>query len=111
MVLFVSLIVLSYLAFLIHFLFFNKEKNFARGVELLLLYQLVVVVGIMGFLSFYAQRFLPDVVANHLGWQTTPFQEELSNIHLGYGVLGIMSIWFRGNFWTAIVIGSAFWWI
>ncbi|PJD97796.1 MAG: hypothetical protein CK425_01305 [Parachlamydia sp.] len=99
----------SFIAYFIHLALSKKQRNTHEKIELLLLYQIVFNVGLISFLSFYGFIFLPELVAEKLGWPTCPFQHEMGNVNLAFGVLGILAIWLRGNFWTAIVIGVSIW--
>lgn len=108
MFIFLGIFILSFVAFFVHYLLvrpIGKEKV----IELMLLYQLVFNIGFLGILSFIGLTFMPGVAADYIGWSPCHFQQELANVNLGYGVLGILSIWFRGLFWTAIVIGASIW--
>lgn len=109
MIIFISILVLSFVAFAIHLCISKRHVNARRIVELLLLYQLVFNIGILGFLSFIGLTFLPKVAAAYNAWPTCPYQQELGNVNLAFGVLGILSIWFREHFWTATVIGASIW--
>ncbi len=106
---FLIIILLSFVAFGIHLFISKKKKTFGRVVELLLLYQLIFYIGVLGVLSFIALTFYPEYVAKFIRWPVCPFQQELGNANLGFAVLGFLSIWFRGHFWTAIVIGASVW--
>lgn len=108
MAIFLAIYLLSFVGFLIHY-FLKRPMPKEKIIELALLYQLVFNIGLLGFFSFLGLTFLPEVSADYLNWSTCHFQQELANVNLGYGVLGILSIWLRGNFWTAIVIGSSIW--
>jgi len=100
---------LGIVGFFVH-LFKSKEpKTPLRIVELFLVYQLVFSVGLISLMAFIALTFMPEMVARVLAWPTCPFQQELGNVNLAFGVLGIMCIWFRGHFWTATVIGLSIW--
>lgn len=77
--------------------------------ELLLLYQLVFSVGVTSFLAFIGLTFLGDKVVEYTQWPACPFMQELANVNLAYGFLGILCIWFRHHFWTAVVIGFSIW--
>lgn len=105
------LIILSFslIGFLIHFYFSKKPATRFRIVELLLLYQLVFSVGAASLLGFFGLAFMGKHVAEILGWPECPFQMELANVNLGYGVLGIMCIWFRKYFWLATALGFSIW--
>jgi hypothetical protein len=103
------IIIFSVLGFLLHLMFSKQPKTKGRVVELMLLYQLVFNIGLLGIISFLGHTFLPLEGARHLNWLPSPFQQELANASLGFGVIGILSIWIRNHFWTATVIGSSIW--
>ena len=69
-------------------------------------------IGLQGLFAFIGHFFKADEVARGIGWPTgSPFQREIAFANLAMGTLGIMSIWFRGNFWfAAIVARSVFSW-
>ncbi len=77
-----------------------------------LLGYLVSNVGIQGIFAFFGHFFKSDEVAKRIGWsQGNPFQKEIAFANLSMGFLGIMCIWFRGEFWLAtIVVRSVFTW-
>lgn len=110
MFLFFSMYVLSLVFFFFHWLRLNHEKrNLSKAIELLLLYQLVFSVGMTSFLAFIGLTFIPEYVAAFVGWPVCPFQQELANVNLAFGILGILCIWLRDNFWTATVFGFSIW--
>lgn len=77
-------------------------------VEVVLLYALVIYVGGSGLFAFAGHAFKGEQVAQLIGWPTgNPFQLEVAVANLAFGVLGILCIWFRGDFWLATVIGYA----
>lgn len=100
---------LSFIAFFIHLYISKEPKTFPRVIELMLAYQLAFNLGFMSLLAFIGFMFFPERVAAAIGWPTCPFQHEMANVNLGYSVLGFMSIWFRGHFWTATIIGASIW--
>ncbi len=108
---FVFLLIYSFslIGFFIHLFVSKKDRNKKELFELLILYQIVVNIGILSLLSAFALLYAPKMVADSLGWPTCPFQHELGNVNLAFGVLGILCIWFRGNFWTATIIGASIW--
>lgn len=109
MIVYVAILVLGVVAFLIH-LFLSKEpKTPLRVVELFLLYQLVFSVGLTSFLAFFGLTFMTDYVALFSGWPPCPFEKLLGNVNLAFGVLGILCIWIRGNFWLATILGLSIW--
>ncbi len=75
-------------------------------VETLLKYFLIINFGLSPIFAFTGHVFVSDMVAESIGWATgSPFQIELGFASLGFGVLGILCIWFKGNFWIATVLG------
>jgi hypothetical protein len=74
-----------------------------------LLYLLVVYVGLMGLLTAYAHVFRPLETSASIGWSTSPYEYEVGMADLTVGVLGILCIWIRGNFWLATAIANAVW--
>lgn len=74
-------------------------------VETFLLYFLVLQVGVGSLFCFVGHYFVADKVAKAIGWPGgNPFQTELAFSNLALGVLGILCIWLRGNFWLATII-------
>jgi hypothetical protein len=74
-----------------------------------LLYLLVIYVGLMGILTAYAHVFRPIQTSASIGWSTSPYEYEVGMADLTIGVLGILCLWFRGNFWLATAIANAVW--
>lgn len=108
MYIFAAIYVLSFLAFIVHYLKV-RPISFAKTIELLFLYQLVFNIGCLGILSFIGLTFMPERAAQELGWTMCHFQQELANVNLGYGVVGFLCIWFRGLFWTSTTISASIW--
>ena len=69
-------------------------------------------VGLQGLFAFSGHFFKSDEVARGIGWPAgNPFQKEIAFANLGMGILGILCIWFRGDFWFATIIArSVFLW-
>ena len=109
MFIYLTILALGVIGFFIH-LFVSKEpKTPLRIVELFLVYQLVFSLGLSSFLAFFGLTFMTDFVAEYSGWHACPFEKLLGNVNLGYGVLGILCIWFRDDFWFATILGSSIW--
>jgi hypothetical protein len=80
-------------------------KNLRTACETFLLWQLVIGVGLTGFLGAAGHLFSPDSVARSIGWATgSPFQTELGYCCLAMGILGVMCWWFRDGFWLATIV-------
>jgi hypothetical protein len=63
----------------------------------------------MGLLTAYAHVFRPIETSASIGWATSPYEYEVGMADLTIGVLGILCLWLRGNFWLAIAIANAVW--
>ena len=51
--------------------------------------------------------FLADRVAASIGWPAgNPFQQEVAIADLALGILGILCVRFRGNFWLAATVAA-----
>lgn len=75
-------------------------------IESVLLALLVVMVGLSSIWAFMGHAFMGERIAAYIGWPAgSPFQLEVAVANLSYGVLGLLSWKFRGEFWTATIIG------
>src|SRR5271165_4426970 len=74
-----------------------------------LIYLFVIYVGLMGLLTAYAHVFRPVQTSASIGWSTSPYEYEVGMADLTVGVLGVLCLWFRGNFWLATSIANAVW--
>ena len=78
-------------------------------VSTILLSLLVIQVGLMGLLTAYAHVFRPVQTSASIGWLTSPYEYEVGMADLTVGVLGILCLFFRDNFWLATAIANAVW--
>lgn len=107
---FLSIYLFGIIGFLIHVWKLPKSDRIkSKLIELLLLYQIVFSLGITSLVAFFGLTFMDGYVASYTNWPPCPFEQQLANVNLAFGVLGIMSIWYRGNFWLATVIGFSIW--
>ena len=74
-----------------------------------LIYLFVIYVGLMGVLTAYAHVFRPVQTSASIGWSTSPYEYEVGMADLTVGVLGLLCLWFRENFWLATAIANAVW--
>ena len=85
------------------------RRNGAAIAATYLLYLFVIYVGFMGLLTAYAHVFRPLQTSASIGWSTSPYEYEVGMADLTVGVLGVLCVWFRGNFWLATAIADAVW--
>ncbi|MFV0375345.1 DUF6790 family protein [Microbacterium sp.] len=73
-------------------------------IRTLLLHQFAVTHGIIAVIGFVINVLRPRQTAAKLGWATSPFQVKYGFAQLGLGIMGVMSIWFHGNFWVGTLV-------
>jgi hypothetical protein len=102
--------ILAVVAASIHLVFSSDSRSTRSAVaKTYLLYLLFIYVGLMGLLTAYAHVFRPLETSASIGWVTSPYEYEVGMADLTVGVLGILCLWFRGNFWLATAIANAVW--
>jgi hypothetical protein len=91
---------LGLLSALVQIFFFGKPV-----IETFLANILFFVVGFGGLFAAMGHIFNADEVAEKIGWSKgNPFQTEVGLANLGYGIAGIISMWYRNEFWFALII-------
>jgi hypothetical protein len=110
MIFFLSIYFIGFIASVYHlYCLKNEERTKKRVLEILLLYQIVFSLGITSLVSFFGLTFMAEYVAEITNWPSCPFEQQLANVNLGYGILGILCIFYRGNFWVATIVGFSIW--
>jgi hypothetical protein len=98
------------LAASVHLMFSSKRRSSSEAIAATyLIYFLFFYVGIMGVFTAYAHVFRPIQTSASIGWSTSPYEYEVGMADLTIGVLGILCLWIRGNFWLAAAIANAVW--
>ncbi len=83
----------------------GKLQDGTEVLRTLLTYLLVLGIGVSSWWGFVGHYFMSDTVAASVGWDTgSPFQLELAFYHLGFGIVGLMCLWFRDDFWVAALV-------
>jgi hypothetical protein len=100
-------VVLAVVGASMHLAFSPKRRSVA--IETYLLYFLVVYVGVMGVTTSVFHVFFPVWTSASIGWSTSPYEYEVGIADLTIGLLGILCVWFRGNFWLATAIANFVW--
>jgi hypothetical protein len=88
-------------------IFRGKEKNRSKRhvVETFLRSFLFFIYGIGGLIGFISLIFMPERTIHLIGWTSgSPFQFEMGIFHLAYGVIGIMTLFYKEVFWFASVV-------
>jgi len=77
-----------------------------KAAEIVLVWFLAVMVGIVGIWSFIGHTVFADQVAQSIGWPPgNPFQTEVALTNLAFGILGLLSVKITGSFRLATIIG------
>lgn len=80
------------------------QANFVEWMRVLLLHQFAVSHGIIAVLGFIINVLYPERTAAKLGWPSGPFQVKYGFAQFGLGVMGVLAIWFQGNFWVGVLV-------
>ena len=103
-------VVLSLIAASIHLALSPIARSSKAAIaRTFLLYLFVFYVGLMGLLTAWAHVFQPIRTSASIGWSTSPYEYEVGMADLTVGVLGVLCLWLRGNFWLATAIANAVW--
>src|SRR5271170_6359730 len=102
--------VLALVAASLHLVVSPKRRSGAVSiVSTYLLYLLFIYVGLMGLFTAYYHVFRPIEASASIGWSTSPYEYEVGMADLTVGVLGVLCLVFRENFWLATAIADAVW--
>jgi hypothetical protein len=98
------------LAASIHVAFSSKRRSSGAAIaDTYLIYLLFIYVGLMGLFTAYGHVFRPVQTSSSIGWLPSPYEYEVGMADLTAGVLGVLCIWLRANFWLATAIANAVW--
>jgi hypothetical protein len=94
----------------VHLAFSPRRRSSGAAIAgTYLLYLLFFYAGLMGLLTAYAHVFRPVETSASIGWSTSPYEYEVGMADLTVGVLGVLCLKLRGNFWLATSIANAVW--
>ena len=80
------------------------QADFVEWMRVLLLHQFVVTHGLVAIIGFIINVIIPKRTAAKIGWPSSLYQVKYGFHQLGLGVMGVLSIWFTGNFWAATLV-------
>jgi hypothetical protein len=87
----------------------SRRSSAARITGTYLVYLFFFYVGVMGLFTAYYHVFLPVESSARIGWSTSPYEYEVGMADLTIGVLGVLCVFFRGEFWLATAVANAVW--
>ena len=87
----------------------KQPRSRGRTLEIYLLWWLAVALGLAGIVGGLYHLFDGKEIAEEIGYTRGDggFQDEVGFADLAIGTIGFLSIWFRGNFWLAVLIVAA----
>jgi hypothetical protein len=105
----IFMLIVTMLAILVH-LALMKKRTAKKVVEVVLLYLLVISLGTGSLIAGLMHVFNGPRTAAMIGWPAgSPFQFEVGVADIAFGVVGILCLFVRGNFWlAAIAVNSTF---
>ncbi|MBS3903706.1 MAG: hypothetical protein KGZ39_00085 [Simkania sp.] len=98
---------IAIVAAIIHLNCRKKSRSSSKLLELFLAYMIPLNIGIMSLIGWIAHSFYGPQTAAMMGWPDSPFQHLLGMANLGFGLVGILSIWQRKGFWLSTIISYA----
>jgi len=103
---FIVFLLLICIAVLLHLLIKRHYTSRSKTIEIILFRSILIGIGISCIYAFIGHMFFADEIARSIGWPAgNPFQQEVGLANLAFGILGLLCIKFRDNFWLATVIG------
>ncbi|MDO3410501.1 hypothetical protein QWJ34_12085 [Saccharibacillus sp. CPCC 101409] len=101
---FLALWALGIISGIVHLYILGFPGALSEISRVLLLHQFVVTFGLVGIIGFIVNVAQADKTAKMLGWPGGPFQFKYGFSQVGLGIMGIMAIWFHGNFWIGVLV-------
>lgn len=98
-------ILITLIGAVLHLFLSKAERTKNRVFEVFLMWFLFIMVGIGSIWAFIGHAFMSSTIAAMIGWPAgNPFQLEVGVANLSYGILGLLCLKFKDNFWTATVV-------
>ena len=86
---------------------YARKYTGVAALEIVLMWQLAVGLGLSLLYGGLGHLFVPDQVAESIGWPVgSPFQREVGIWDMAMGIVGLLCLKFRGEFWTAMIAGA-----
>ncbi len=101
---FIVLWVLGIITAVVQLFLEGFNNDVAYYCEVILLHQFIVTFGLVGIIGYLSNILFADKTAKKLGWTGGIYQIKYGFSQIGIGVMGIMSVWFRGNFWAGTLV-------
>lgn len=93
-------------ASIVHLIIRRKSLTRSSVVDILSFYAFAILVGLSGVFAGFGHLFDGPQIANQIGWEAgSPFQTEVGICNIAFGVLGFLSLRFKGGFREATAIG------
>jgi hypothetical protein len=85
----------------------EKTADTHRKLEIILMWQLAIGLGLSLLWGGIGHLFFADQVAESIGWPTdSPFQHEVGMWDAAIGIVGLLCLKYQDHFWLATIIGG-----
>ncbi len=99
---------IAIICIIVHAAIMKKPRTLKKMLEIAFIYIMVVNIGFGGLIAFFGHVFNGPQIAAMIGWPAgSPFQYEVGVADLAFGVIAVLTIWIRGNFWFAAALANA----
>ena len=90
---------------LIHIMW--KKFKGLHALETFIMWQLAIGFGLSLLFSGMSHLILPDKIAESIGWPSgSPFQREVGMWDAAIGIVGLLCLKIKNDFWTAMIAGT-----
>ena len=98
----------TFAAIIIHIVLMKKRST-KKILEVILLYLLVITFGLGSLTAGAFHVFNGPATAKMIGWAPgSPFQYEVGVADMAFGLVCVLCLFVRGNFWLAAIIANSF---
>jgi len=105
---FIFMLLITLAAIIIH-LVLMKQRSAKKIVEVVLLYMIVILFGVGTLMAGLFHILNGPATAAKIGWPAgSPFQFEVGAADVAFGLICILCLFFRGNFWLAAILANSF---
>lgn len=88
----------------VHLSIIGFAQSLSTICSIFLLHQFVVAFGLVGLGGIIINIAIADYTSTKLGWPGGPYQIKYGFCQAHLGIIGVLSIWFRGSFWVASLV-------
>lgn len=91
----------------LHLIIRREALDKKKGVEIVFVYYIVICIGIQSLFLGFVDYAFPGVLSEYRTWTESTYLTLLASANIGFGTIGILSIWFKGGWRSATALGGA----